>query len=93
MNVMSAFCAAQLSDNSEKRESTRVEFKGTLNSAAVLPRSREIAVPMVALLAAPDTLVVVHPVASLLVHVLPVKPLMQTQLHVRSALRIETPPF
>jgi hypothetical protein len=90
---MSAFCAAQLNDSSENSDRTRVEFSGTLNSAAVFPRSLDMAVPIVALLAAPGTLVVVHPVASLFVHVLPVKPLMQTQLHVRSEFKIDIPPF
>jgi len=93
LNVMSAFCAAQLRDSSEKSESTRVEFSGMLVSDTMLSRRREIAVPIVALLAVPGIVVVVHPVASLFVHVLPVKPLMQTQLHERSGFSIDMPPF
>jgi hypothetical protein len=93
LNVMSAFCAAQLRESSENLASTRVEFNGIANPAAVLPKSRDIAVPIVALLAVPGTLADVHPVASLFVQVLPVKPLIQTQLHVRSELRIGIPPF
>lgn len=93
LNVMSAFCAAQLRDNSENKETTRVELNGMLNMFASLASRREIAVPIVTLLEAPAMLVVVQPVESLFVHVLPVKPLMQTQLQVRSELKIEIPPF
>ena len=50
-------------------------------------------VPIVASLAVPATLVVVHPASLAVAHVDPVNPLMQMQLHDRSALRMATPPF
>lgn len=93
LNVMRAFSAAQLKDKFEKMDRIWLAFKGTLKSLFALSINRGMPEPMVALLAAPSRLVVVHPVASLFVHVRPVNPLIHTQLQLLSEFKIATPPF
>ena len=90
---MSAFSAVQLRDRLEKSDRRRVESSGMLKSFSALSMSLGIPEPTVALFAVPPMLVVVQPESPSVAHVLPVKPLIQTQLHDRSALGIATPPF
>lgn len=80
LKVISAFSAAQLSDKVENNDNIRVASRGTLKSLPALWTIRGMPEPTVAFLAVPMMLVVVHPVESLVLHVFPVKPLMQTQV-------------